>query len=182
MKRVTERLALMSLDAADMLLERGVEVINVCDDLGNAEGLLISPQLFREFFLPWYERLADLVHGKGAYLHLHSHGNISPVLADLVGIGIGTDIINPFDWDENPDLPGLVDKYGDRLIFCGGVTGGMHRCSLEEVEHIVNRACALAARAEKGYVLMTGGPTEDVSPADWGRWRDIVARARERSR
>lgn len=176
MKRATEILARMSLDAVDMLLDRGVEIINVCDDLGNAAGLIISPELFRDFFLPWYEELTRMVHDRGAYVHLHSHGNIRPILADLASIGI--DIINPFDWDENPELPELVKEHGRDIVFCGGVAGTLYEHDLDEVEHIVRRACGLAEVAERGYILMTGGALDVLPNEDWDAWLEIFSKAR----
>ena len=177
MARVTERLARMSLDAVDMMLERGVEMIHVCDDLGNASGLIISPEVFRRFFLPWYEELCKVVHDKGGYVHLHSHGNIQTLLPDFVSIGI--DILNPFDWNENPDLPELVKRHGKDIIFCGGTTGDLYKHSLEEVEYIVTRACSLAEIAERGYILMTGGALDTLSHETWNAWLEIFSKARE---
>ena len=138
MHSLTEVLAQMSLAAVDMLLDRGVEIINVCDDLGNADGLLMSPELFRTFFLPWYEQLMERVHRRGAFVHLHSHGNIAPLLPDLAAIGV--DIINPFDWEENPDLPQLIRRFGKHFVFCGGCIGDLYRHSTAEVEEAIRRA------------------------------------------
>ncbi len=177
MGRLTGILAKMSLDAVEMYLDRGVKIINVCDDLGNAEGLLMSPELFRRCFLPWYERLVELVHKRGGFVHLHSHGNISPVLSDLVAVGV--DIINPFDWQENPDLPDLVKKFGKHVVFCGGCIGDLYRHTLEEVELAVRRACTLARLAERGYILCVSGITQDLSLEDWDSWRAVFTRARE---
>jgi len=177
MKRVTEVLARMSLDAAEMLLDRGVEIINVCDDLGNAAGMIISPEVFRGFFLPWYEELVRIVHDRGGYVHLHSHGNIRPILPDLASIGI--DIVNPFDWDENPELPQLVAEFGGEIVFCGGVRGPLYEYDLDEVEHIVRRACGLAEVAERGYILMTGGTLDVLPNATWDAWLEVFLRARE---
>ena len=177
MKKVTEVLARMSLDAVDMLLERGVDIINVCDDLGNAGGLIISPELFREFFLPWYAELVSRVHEKGAYVHLHSHGNIRQILPDLVSIGV--DIVNPFDWDENPDIYELVEEFGKGIVFCGGTVGNLSDYDLDEVAHIVKRACKLGDRAEKGYILLTAGAMDSLSNEEWETWLEIFAKSRE---
>ena len=177
MLRLTERLARMSLDAVQSYLERGVEVITICDDLGNAGGLLISPGLFRRFFLPWYEELVRMVHAQGCVLHLHSHGNIAAVLPDLAAVGI--DIINPFDWSENPDLPNLVRKFGDRVVFCGGSVPDLSPCTLEEVSRITRRACGLARIAARGYMFMGNPGMEHLSRATWLAWRRIFIRERE---
>ncbi|MBN2552636.1 MAG: hypothetical protein JXB06_07690 [Spirochaetales bacterium] len=177
MERLTKKLAEMSLDAVDMLLDRGVEIINVCDDLGNADGLLMSPGLFRQFFLPWYDELTRRVHERGAFIHLHSHGNIASLLPDLAAIGI--DIINPFDWEENPDLPELVKRFGKHFVFCGGCTGELYRHTLEEVELVIRRACGLSRLAERGYILSISGITDALSVDEWNAWRAVVNRARE---
>jgi hypothetical protein len=177
MKKLIKKLAEMSLDAVAMLLDRGVEIINVCDDLGNADGLLMSPELFREFFLPWYDELTHRVHDRGAFIHLHSHGNIAPLLSDLAAIG--TDIINPFDWEENPNLPKLVRRFGKHFVFCGGCIGDLYRHNLEEVGFAIRRACSLSEVAERGYILSISGITADLSVEDWNTWRAIVNKARE---
>ena len=176
-ERLTRMLADMSLDAVDMMLERGIEMIEVADDLGSLQGLLISPEIFREFFLPWYEELAARVHQAGAYLHLHSHGNIESVLPDLVSCGV--DVINPFDWHENPDLPGLVRRFGKDIVFCGGVMGDLYLHSLQEVEFIVRRACGLSKIAERGFILMGYGMADEIDRERWNRTREIFDRARE---
>jgi hypothetical protein len=177
MTRLTKKLAEMSFDAVEMLLDRGVEIINVCDDLGNADGLLMSPELFREFFLPWYDELTRRAHKRGAFIHLHSHGNIAPLLPDLAAIGI--DIINPFDWEENPNLQELVRRFGKHFVFCGGCVGDLYRHNREEVEFAIRRACDLSKMAERGYILSISGITDDLSVDEWNAWRDIVNRARE---
>ncbi len=172
MHRFTEILANMSLDAVDMLMDRGVEVIDVCDDLGNESGLLMSPELFRTFFLDWYDELVTRVHRKGGYVHLHSHGNIRPLMADLAHIKV--DIINPFDWAENPDLPDLVKTYGRDIVFCGGSTGDQHARSMEEKRRVAERACGLAKIAERGYIYMANQPSPDVEQEDWEYWKHMI--------
>lgn len=177
MERLTRVLAEMSLQAVGQLMERGAEIIDVCDDLGNAKGLLMSPELFRRFFLPWYERLAQEVHRRGGFVHLHSHGNIAPLLPDLASIGV--DIINPFDWEENPDLPEVVRRFGGEVVFCGGCVGDLYRHDLEEVRAIIRRACSLSRIAGRGYVLSVSGITDDLSLETWESWRQVFAEARE---
>jgi uroporphyrinogen decarboxylase len=179
MRDVTARLARMNLDAVEALLGRGVEIINVCDDLGTADALILSPELIREFFFPWYEELVGLVHDKGGYLHLHSHGNTRQLLPDLATMGV--DILNPFDIEENPDLPDLVRKHSRDFIFCGGTTGALHEHCVDEVREIVNRACDLSALAERGYILMAGGAISTLPQSTWRAWMDIFSSARNPS-
>ena len=174
--RVTERFARMSLDATEMLLERGVEVINVCDDLGTSENMLISPRVFRRFFLAWYEELTHIVHAKGKFIHLHSHGNIAPIVPDLAAIGI--DIVNPFNWNENPSLTELIEKYGDQIVFCGGLEGNMTIDDLNAHERIVKRACGLGKRARRGYMLLGPSVNAAASTEQYRAWQNILANCR----
>jgi len=179
MRDVTERLARMNLDAVDAMLERGVDIINVCDDLGTADALILSPELIRGFFFPWYEELVSRIHAKGAHLHLHSHGNIRELLPDFSHMGV--DILNPFDWEENPDLPDLVSKHSRDFIFCGGTTGALHDYSVDEVREIVQRACDLSALSERGYILLTGGAIDTLPHDTWQSWLEIFSEARDRA-
>lgn len=178
MREVTERLARMNLDAVDMMMDRGVEVINCCDDLGNADALILSPELIRSFFFPWYEELVHRIHAKGGYLHLHSHGNIRELLPDFAAMGV--DILNPFDWEENPDLPDLVRKQGKDFVFCGGTTGALYQYPVDEVRGIVHRACALSDLTERGYILMAGGAIDSLSHETWQAWMRIFSEERDR--
>lgn len=179
MRDVTERLARMSLDAVDAMLARGVDIINVCDDLGTADALILSPELIRGFFFPWYEELVHRVHAGGAHLHLHSHGNIHQLLPDLAAMGV--DILNPFDWEENPDLPELVTRHSRDFIFCGGTTGALYEHSIQQVREIVERACDLADLAERGYILLAGGAIDTLPQGTWEAWLEIFSEARDRA-
>ena len=176
MSRLTEILARMSLSAVEMVMDRGVEVIDVCDDLGNRDGMIISPELFRRFFLPWYSELVQLVHRRGGYVHLHSHGNIAPVMEDIASIGV--DIVNPFDWEENPDLPSLVERYGDRIVFCGGIVGDLYRRPPEEVERIMRRAAGLARLASRGFIFRGPAGIDTLSVEEWEQWGRMSLEAR----
>ena len=121
-----------------------------------------------------------MVHERGGLVHLHSHGNIAPVLGDLASIGI--DIINPFDWEENPDLPGLVAEYGKKIIFCGGLVGNLYQYSLQKVESLMRRAAGLARFAERGFIFMGEAGIDSLSVEEWDEWRRISLMVRTEAR
>jgi hypothetical protein len=78
-ERLLARLGDWNLRAARHMVDAGVDCIGFCDDLGSSTSLLISPALYRRFFLPWHAALAETVHGAGGVLHMHSHGNINAI-------------------------------------------------------------------------------------------------------
>ena len=52
-------------------------------------------------------------HKLGAFVFLHSHGNINPILKYIVKAGF--DAINPLDTSEGIDLKDVKEKYGEEI-------------------------------------------------------------------
>jgi hypothetical protein len=120
--RLIGRLGDWTLAAAEELLARGVECLTLCDDLGNAENLLVGPEVYESLILPWHRRLCALAHEHGAFVHLHSHGNIRRILPLVLSSGI--DLLNPFDRSESMDLVSFLREYADSGVV---PVGGLHR-------------------------------------------------------
>ncbi|HUU28210.1 MAG TPA: uroporphyrinogen decarboxylase family protein [archaeon] len=160
--RLTARLAEWSLAAAEEMLKRGVCMIEVCDDLGTPEGMLISPAMFTEFFLPWYRKLFELCHSYHSYVHMHSHGNIAAIIPLLLDAGV--DILNPFDPKENRNLEELVERFSDRVVFCGFIPSDYYLLQKdEEIEILFRRAASLGRKCKRGYIIMEHGFPEELS-------------------
>jgi uroporphyrinogen decarboxylase len=108
------------LTAAKHLTELGVDMIWLGDDMGAQNGMLISPELWRQLFKP---RMADMISQlksinprlKVAY---HSDGNIEPIIPELIEVGV--DVLNPVQPGPlNPEQ--LKRDYGNRLCFWGSM-------------------------------------------------------------
>ena len=108
------------LAAARKLVEMGVDMIWIGDDVGMQTGMLISPRTWRRFLKP---RMANFIaelkalnpQVKVAY---HSDGNIAAIIPDLVEIGL--DVLNPIQ-PACMDPALLKQQYGDRLCFWGSI-------------------------------------------------------------
>ena len=74
----------------EMEVWAGTEVDAVCiiDDWGTQQGLLVSPDLWRLTFKPLYRDYAEIARQHGKYVFMHSDGNISGIIPDLIEIGI----------------------------------------------------------------------------------------------
>lgn len=156
---IADKIGGFNLKTAENLLKCGVDMITFCDDLGSGNSLLMSPQLYRRFFLPWHKRLADLCHEYGALVHMHSHGDINLILDDLYNAGI--DLLNPNDPYEGMDLPTLKQKYGDRITFVGGVDKFFFEWDFREQYNYIH---ALAKKTGGGFILMdSGGVPENMT-------------------
>jgi uroporphyrinogen decarboxylase len=108
------------LTAAKKLVEMGVDMIWIGDDIGMQSRMLISPNHWRKFLKP---KMADFIAAlkcinpqvKVAY---HSDGMIEPVIPELIEIGL--DVLNPVQ-PRSMDPSRLKQAYGDRLCFWGSI-------------------------------------------------------------
>ena len=102
------------------LIELGVDILYIGDDVGTQHKMLISPQLFRKYLKPRYDYLfrewrkirSDIIFA------FHTDGHVEPIIPDFVDIGL--DILNPIQ-------PGCMDDrrlqkaFGSKLSFWGGI-------------------------------------------------------------
>ncbi|MCZ7542987.1 MAG: uroporphyrinogen decarboxylase family protein [Anaerolineae bacterium] len=98
-----------------------VEMVETADDLGGQDGLLISPQMYRDLVKPRHAALNEALRARtNARIFYHSCGAIMGLIDDLIEIGV--QVLNPIQ-----PLPGHMDpealrrRYGDRLVFHGGL-------------------------------------------------------------
>jgi uroporphyrinogen decarboxylase len=85
-------------------LELGVEWMGYPEDLGMQVGPMLSPQHFRTYIRPSYERLMGPAREAGCIVHMHSDGDIRALIDDLVLGGVEVvnlqDLVNGIDWIE----------------------------------------------------------------------------------
>lgn len=97
-----------------------VQVILIGDDVGSQRGLMISPELIKEFVIPGAKKLINLAHSYGVKVMYHSCGSIVEAIPLLIEAGV--DIIHPIQAlavGMNPD--NLKSRFDGQISFCGGV-------------------------------------------------------------
>ena len=65
-----------------------VDALNMMDDWGAQNDLLISPQLWEEFFMPMYRDYIQIAHCHGKKIFMHSDGHILRILPRLIDLGL----------------------------------------------------------------------------------------------
>lgn len=109
--------------AAEILKAGGdlVDVVAFSEDLGFQNGLIVSPELYRELFKPRHKKYFDMVKKHtSAFIHLHSCGSIYKLLPDLIELGV--DALNPVQVAaRDMDSAKLAAEFGDKLSFWGGI-------------------------------------------------------------
>jgi len=97
--------------------ETEIDGVALRDDWGSAEGLLISPEMWRDLFRPLYRQYCKILHAKDKFVFIHSDGNIQDVFGDLVKLGV--DAIHSELHLMNPQR--LPKRYRGRVTFWGGI-------------------------------------------------------------
>ena len=89
-------------------------------DFGTQNGPFISPQTYRQLFLPFQKRINDWVHSHTTWkTFIHSCGSIWDLLGEFIAAGF--DILNPVQCSAaKMDPLQLKRKFGDRITFWGG--------------------------------------------------------------
>ena len=75
--------------------------ITLCGD--NLDGVLVNPRLFKKYFMPEYEKQAQIIHKHGKLMAVHMDGRLK-VIKDLIA-KTDVDIIEAFHPPPMGDLP-----------------------------------------------------------------------------
>lgn len=87
--------------------------------MGFRGGPLISPDDLREFVIPGHKLMAGLSHQSGRPYLLHSCGDLSLIMEDLIEV-VGIDARHSFE-DTIKDVVTAKKRYGDRIAILGGI-------------------------------------------------------------
>lgn len=97
-----------------------VHCILIGDDMGSQRGLIISPDLVKEFVIPGAKKLVELAHSYGVKVLFHSCGSIIDAIPHLIDAGV--DIIHPIQaLAADMDPANLKRLFEGKISFCGGV-------------------------------------------------------------
>ncbi len=97
-----------------------IDMVFISDDIGSQTSLLMSPEAFDEFIFPRLKKWCGMIHSYGAKVFFHTDGAAEPLIPRLIEAGI--DVLNPIQHVcPGMDCKEIKAKYGDRLIFHGGV-------------------------------------------------------------
>lgn len=83
-------------------IECGVDIMTYAEDLGMQVGPMLSPEYFRKYIKPSYERLIKPAKERGIPIHMHSDGDIRLLVDDIIDGGVEIinlqDLVNGIDW------------------------------------------------------------------------------------
>jgi uroporphyrinogen decarboxylase len=147
------------------------------DDFGMQRGPLISPSMFESLIAPYFSaRIARTKERGHCYYWHHSCGSVWALLDQIIACGV--DILNPIQTSaEQMDPKALKTRFGDRLIFWGGVDVQqfLPKATLSEVRAQI-AALATTLGKDGGYVMAPAhNMQDDVPPENIVAWVETVA-------
>ena len=89
------------------------------NDMGYKGRQFFSLKTYRELDKPFQQRAVDWAHNHGIYARLHSCGDVNPFVPELIEMGM--DALNPLEVKAGMNPVELKQKYGDKLVFHGGI-------------------------------------------------------------
>lgn len=139
------------------------------DDLGHQTQLMMAPATFRKMIKPYYAPIGELLRSRGKHFWLHSCGNNTAVLEDLVEVGLN--VFHPVQKHTMNEVE-IAEKFRGRLSFLAGfdVQRTLRVGTPEEVRQEVRFLIDTFDAAEGGLCLAAGNGIVGGTP-----WDNIVA-------
>ena len=100
--RLVEMIGTFNLSLIERFIALGATWIEYPEDLGMQVGPMLSPEQFRRYIKPLYQRMMAPAREAGCIVHMHSDGDIRTLLDDLIDGGVEVinlqDLVNGIDW------------------------------------------------------------------------------------
>lgn len=117
--RLLDRILEHNLARIEHACSFDIDAMMFGDDWGSQRGLIMGPQLWREFIRPRVREMYQAVRKKVKYVIIHSCGKVDELFPELIESGLHC--FNPFQ-PEVMDVFDIKRRYGDRLSFYGGIS------------------------------------------------------------
>ncbi len=90
------------------------------NDFGSQNDLLIAPEQFEDFFLPWIKKFVEQAHSFNLQAVLHSCGSIFRIIPQLIEAGV--DALHPIQSRAgNMNAINLAESFKGKIAFIGGI-------------------------------------------------------------
>lgn len=150
-----------NLDMVSALAAYPVDAIILSDDYGQQRGPIMSPAMWREFIRPRLKVLFAAIRAAGKRVALHSCGDVSLFVPDLLELGL--EILHPVQPD-SMDIHAVKRDFGDALCIYGGVSAQttIRFGTPEQIRDTVRREAELLSRNGRFILAPTLDLTHDV--------------------
>jgi uroporphyrinogen decarboxylase len=92
--------------------------ITFMDDWGSQKSLLISPDMWRQYYKPMYKDYCDTIRKAGKKIFFHSDGHIMSIYEDLIELGVSAVNSQLFCMD----IEEIARRFRGRITFWGEIS------------------------------------------------------------
>jgi uroporphyrinogen decarboxylase len=141
-----------------------IKIVWGSDDMGYRSGTLISPADMREFVLPGHKLMAQMCHDAGRPYILHSCGNLTAIMDDLID-DVRIDAKHSYE-DTIELVTEFKRHYGHRLAILGGLDlDFLCRANEAQVRERTRHTLDVCMPGS-GYCLGTGNSVANYIPLE----------------
>jgi uroporphyrinogen decarboxylase len=148
----------------DILVQTPADVILLSDDWCDQRSCIIGPERWRKHIKPRLAGLYKKIHDHGKLVVNHVCGNVTPLMGDLVEIGL--DVLESVQ-PEAMDPYENKKAFGDRIAFYGGL-GVQHKTVFGTPDEVRDEIRHLRREMSRGggYILTTAKPLNESHPIE----------------
>ncbi len=155
-ERMLARKVEVAIQQAMAFAKAGMDALYI----GETFGQFMSPEQFRRFCLPNYQKLVEELRPHGILIYFHMCGRATHLLELLVETGV--DCVEPLDEVGGTPVAEVYRRIGGRVALMGGVnTTLLARGTVDQVREDCAR-CIREAGRNGGYILAAG----DMLPSE----------------
>lgn len=137
------------------------------DDAASQQAMLMSPAAWRDLVKPNLKKIIDAGKSRGLPVAFHSCGAISPIIPDLIEIGVN--VLNPVQGNcagMNPSE--LKRQFGSDIAFMGGVDTQylLPQGTVDEVRSVTAKLIGDMTSDGGGYILAASHTLPPETPLE----------------
>jgi uroporphyrinogen decarboxylase len=146
-----------------------VDMVFISDDMGSQNNLMMSLDMWDDFFKERMKRWCDMIHSYGIKVFFHSDGAMEALIPRLAEVGV--DVLNPIQHVcPGMEMTELKKKYGEKLIFHGGIENQsiLPFGTTEQVREGTLQCLQQLGKGMEGYIccschnIQPGTPVENI--------------------
>jgi len=159
----------------ELVCKTDLDAVHIEDDWGSQTNLLVSPDMWREFFKPLYRDYVDIAHAHRKAIIMHSDGQIEAILPELVEIGL--DAVNA--QLDCMDVESIASRFHHKIAFWGGfdrqhlLPHGTDAEIRAEVRRIANAFFRYGRTGIVGQCFQDKGVRDEAVDAVYDEWRKV---------
>lgn len=180
-EEMIEWLTYLSIGLLDRVLKAGVQLdwVMFWEDMAYNAGPLISPEMFKRYCIPFYEKVMEKVSAAGIPVAMvDSDGDVRQIIP--LWLDVGVNIMHPMEVAAGMDVVEMRKKYGKKIGFFGGIDKRALAGTREQIKaEVVPKLESCFGKG--GFIpACDHGIPPDVSFDNYCYFRNLVRQVRER--